>query len=59
MAPIWSPNNEIMLYDENKQNFNSYLTLSTMLELLMALPIMLDIGRLPEFKVADWKPEVH
>jgi hypothetical protein len=43
----------------NKQNFNSYLTLSTMLELLTALPTLLDVGRLPEVKVADCKPEVH
>jgi hypothetical protein len=34
-------------------------TLSTMLELLMTLPTLLDVGRLPEFKVADCKPEVH
>jgi hypothetical protein len=43
----------------NKQNSNSYLALSTMLELLMTLPTLLNVGRLPEFKVADCKPEVH
>jgi hypothetical protein len=34
-------------------------TLLTMLELLMTLPSLLVVGRLPEFKVADCKPEVH
>jgi hypothetical protein len=43
----------------NKQNSNSYLTLSTMLEPLMALPTLQDVGRLPEFKMADCEPEVH
>jgi hypothetical protein len=33
--------------------------LLTMLELLMTLPTLLIVSRLPEFKVADCKPEVH
>jgi hypothetical protein len=49
----------MMKTSSNKQNSNSYPTLSTMLELLMTLPTLLDVGRLPEFKVMDCKPEVH
>jgi hypothetical protein len=43
----------------NKQNSNSFPHIVDMLELLMTLPTSLDVGRLPEFKVANCKPAVH